>query len=237
MTVDEIIKQVRWCIDEESCNSSNLADVIDEKDDSYMDNIIRAKIPDALDWVSINAPSSFFSVGSSATTDMIKEYGTSSTDENKKVGYVKNWNSNENIGCISFPADSDGILRLVRLRGSDWHKAILKPFEEDSEEALMMFDDTACGTKDRPMAVIVRSNPTSILVQPPSSSFSVTFVKSVSETKGADGSVSYDIPKSFRSPLVYYLAFLLLSAYDDSKATIMYNIALQMLGATQGQNK
>ena len=58
MTVDEIIKQVRFCIDEESNNTSSLADVIDEKDDSYMDNIIKAKIPDALHWIAVTATSS-----------------------------------------------------------------------------------------------------------------------------------------------------------------------------------
>ena len=44
MKVDEIIKQVRWCIDEETSGTSFITD---DKDDVYMENIIRAKIPDA----------------------------------------------------------------------------------------------------------------------------------------------------------------------------------------------
>ena len=36
-----------------------------------------------------------------------------------------------------------------------------------------------------------------------------------------------------RLAFIYYLAFLLLSAYDDTKATQMYTIALQQLGVSQ----
>ena len=45
MKVEDIIKAVRWCIDEES---NNFSSITDEKDDLYMDNIIKAKINDAL---------------------------------------------------------------------------------------------------------------------------------------------------------------------------------------------
>lgn len=40
MKVEDIIKAVRWCIDEES---NNFSSITDEKDDLYMDNIIKAK--------------------------------------------------------------------------------------------------------------------------------------------------------------------------------------------------
>ena len=39
MKVEDIIKAVRWCIDEES---NNFSSITDEKDDLYMDNIIKA---------------------------------------------------------------------------------------------------------------------------------------------------------------------------------------------------
>ena len=48
MKVEDIIKAVRWCIDEES---NNFSSITDEKDDLYMDNIIKAKINDALHWI------------------------------------------------------------------------------------------------------------------------------------------------------------------------------------------
>ena len=44
---------------------------------------------------------------------------------------------------------------------------------------------------------------------------------------------SVEISDNFRGAFIYYLAFLLLSAYDDSKANQMYSIALQQLGANQ----
>ena len=64
MKVDEIIKQVRWCIDEETSGTSYITD---DKDDVYMENIIRAKIPDALHWIAITASASSVLSSSSST--------------------------------------------------------------------------------------------------------------------------------------------------------------------------
>lgn len=44
MTISEIINKVKWCIDHETHEDAKLAD---NGEDSYMDNIIRAKINDA----------------------------------------------------------------------------------------------------------------------------------------------------------------------------------------------
>ena len=41
------------------------------------------------------------------------------------------------------------------------------------------------------------------------------------------------LPFRLKNAFIYYLAFLLLSAYDDTKATQMYTIALQQLGVSQ----
>lgn len=229
MTVAEIIRQVRLCIDEESnCTSA----ITDEKDDVYMDNIIRAKIPDAVRWASVNAPASSFVFGDNDnSSSMLKEYATDG-EENQKMDYQQDWDAANNIGCISFPSGSP--VRLVRVRGKGWHKAVMAPFEEDSDEALMMYDETAKGTADNPVAVIVRTNPTKLLVQPASESFSASFVNAPSvDTSSDEGTESYSIPEVLRSSVVYYVAFLLLSAYEDSRATQMYNIALQQMGTSQ----
>ena len=66
MKIEDIIKQVRWCIDEESNNTSAITD---EKDDLYMDNIIKSKINDALHWIAITAASSSVFAESKKTSD------------------------------------------------------------------------------------------------------------------------------------------------------------------------
>ena len=82
MSIEEIIKAVRWCIDEESNNTS---EITDEKDDLYMDNIIKSKINDALHWIAITAASS--SVLSVSEKVVFKETASKKVDsENTESG-------------------------------------------------------------------------------------------------------------------------------------------------------
>lgn len=228
MTVDEIINQVRFCIDEESNNTSSLADVIDEKDDSYMDNIIKAKIPDALHWIAVTATSSTVLSNSKETSEKA-DSSTTSTDME-----VKAFEESDTIGIVEMPSNIS-VFNINRVRATGWHKAVV-PVEDTSDDALLMFDETAMGTIDRPQAAIMRTTPLKLLVQPKAETVTVSYVGVPTGTsKDTDEKESVDISDKFKSSFIYYLAFLLLSAYDDSKANQMYNIALQMLGANQSK--
>ena len=228
MTVDEIIKQVRFCIDEESNNTSSLADVIDEKDDSYMDNIIKAKIPDALHWIAVTATSSTVLSNSKETSEKA-DSSTTSTDME-----VKAFEESDTIGIVEMPSNIS-VFNINRVRATGWHKAVV-PVEDTSDDALLMFDGTAMGTIDRPQAAIMRTTPLKLLVQPKAETVTVSYVGVPTGTsKDTDEKESVDISDKFKSSFIYYLAFLLLSAYDDSKANQMYNIAIQMLGANQSK--
>lgn len=228
MTVDEIIKQVRFCIDEESNNTSSLADVIDEKDDSYMDNIIKEKIPDALHWIAVTATSSTVLSNSKETSEK-SDSSTTSTDME-----VKAFEGSDTIGIVEMPSNIS-VFNINRVRATGWHKAVV-PVEDTSDDALLMFDETAMGTIDRPQAAIMRTTPLKLLVQPKAETVTVSYVGVPTGTsKDTDEKESVDISDKFKSSFIYYLAFLLLSAYDDSKANQMYNIALQMLGANQSK--
>lgn len=216
MSIEEIIKAVRWCIDEESNNTS---EITDEKDDLYMDNIIKSKINDALHWIAITAASS------PVLSDSKSIGSTSDTIQ------VSDFDSNRNIGVITMPSNME-IITINRIRGASWYKAVT-PVEDTDDEALMMYDDTANGTIDRPQAAIMRENPIKILMQPKTSTAVITYV-------GVPKSVSTDvsttdvaIPDKLKNAFIYYIAFLLLSAYDDTKASQMYTIALQQLGVNQ----
>ena len=228
MKVDEIIKQVRWCIDEETSGTSYIAD---DKDDVYMENIIRAKIPDALHWIAITASASSVLSSSSST----QKNASSDVASTTATMTVTSFDGHEDIGVITMPS-SVSVFNINRVRGKGWHKAVI-PVEDTSDEALMMFDDTSKGTVDRPQASIMRVKPLQVLVQPMPSdgTISVSYVGVPTDvTKGSgDEEDSVEISDNFRGAFIYYLAFLLLSAYDDSKANQMYSIALQQLGANQ----
>lgn len=216
MSIEEIIKAVRWCIDEESNNTSEIAD---EKDDLYMDNIIKSKINDALHWIAITAASSPVlsdskSIGS--TSDTIR---------------VSDFDSNRNIGVITMPSNME-IITINRIRGVSWYKAVT-PVEDTDDEALMMYDDTAKGTIDRPQAAIMRENPIKILMQPKTSTAVITYVGVPKSVSTDVSTTDVSIPDKLKNAFIYYIAFLLLSAYDDTKASQMYTIALQQLGVNQ----
>ena len=232
MTVSEIIKQVRLCIDEESNNTSSIAEVIDEKDDSYMDNIIEAKIPDALHWLAVTAASSSVLSSSSSTTD------SSTTDSSTTELKVKAFENSSTIGVITMPSNIS-VFNINRVRGYGWYKAVV-PVEDTSDEACYMYDTNAMGTEDRPLAAIMRVSPLQILIQPIPSNKVVTVsyvgIPTGTTKDSESGTESVEISDTFKSAFIYYIAFLLLSAYDDSsKASQMYSIALQQLGVSQSK--
>lgn len=216
MSIEEIITAVRWCIDEESNNTS---EITDEKDDLYMDNIIKSKINDALHWIAITAASS------PVLSDSKSIGSTSDTIQ------VSDFDSNHNIGVINMPSNME-IITINRIRGASWYKAVA-PVEDTDEEALMMYDDTAKGTIDRPQAAIMRENPIKILMQPKTSTAVITYVGVPKSVSTDVSTTDVSIPDKLKNAFIYYIAFLLLSAYDDTKANQMYTIALQQLGVNQ----
>lgn len=218
MKVEDIIKQVRWCIDEESNNTSAITD---EKDDLYMNNIIKSKINDALHWIAITAASSSVFAESKKTSD------TSS-----KIS-VQDHDATKNIGIITMDENTE-IISISRVRGKEWFKAVI-PVEDTDNEAYMMFDESAMGTADRPQVVIMRENPIKILLQPKPTEAVVSFVGVPKNVDVSSETTDVAITDKLKNAFIYYLAFLLLSAYNDNKATHMYTIALQQLGVNTKQ--
>lgn len=219
MKVEDIIKQVRLCIDEESNNTS---EITDEKDDTYMDNIIKSKINDALHWLAITAASSPVLADS-------KKVDATTTSTIKVEEYV----AEKGIGIITMPSDTE-VIYISRVRGKGWFKAVV-PVEDIDDEALMMFDESAMGTADRPQAAIMRENPIKILLQPKPTEAVVSFVGVPKNVSISSSNTDVAIPDKLSNAFIYYLAFLLLSAYNDTKATQMYTIAMQQLGVSTKQ--
>jgi hypothetical protein len=216
MKVEDIIKAVRWCIDEESNNTS---EITDEKDDLYMDNIIKSKINDALHWIAITA-------ASSPVLSDSKKVDATTTSTIK----VESFDETRGIGSITMPSDTE-VINISRVRGEGWFKAVT-PVEDTDDEALMMYDDTAKGTADRPLATIMRENPIRILLQPIPDKAVISFVGVPKNVSITSDTTDVSIPDKLSNAFIYYLAFLLLSAYDDTKANQMYTIALQQLGVS-----
>lgn len=219
MTISEIINKVKWCIDHETHEDAKLAD---NGEDSYMDNIIRAKINDARRWFavatsqSVTLSSSPSSSSSSVTTLTITPYR----------GFP-------GIATITIPL-SLSTVTLTRVRLSSWHKAAI-PILDTSDDAMLMFDETAKGTADRPLATVMQGSPTRILVQPYTSTDTaeIVYIGIASDIDTSSDDTTVDIPIIHESAFIYYIAYLLLTAYQDPRAQAMFAIAVQLTGSKQ----
>lgn len=229
-----MIKAVRWAIDEEAASNSTgdngtfdgtfddsfqAASFYDTlvSDNILMNNIIKSKIGDALRWVCLYAPAELLTGndGSSSTgilVDVDDASATAITLNGATIG-----------GYVTVPLD---FIKIVRVRGAGWHRAVKELISEDSEEYLQLYDDSgAAATLDRPQAAIIERAQKRIEVYP-NASVSYTYVKDI--TVGVDyvsGSTAPLVPDKAKTSFVYYIAFLLLSAYGDERAPRMLDIA------------
>lgn len=215
MTVGEIIKEVKWCVDHETREDSKLSD---GGEDTYMDNIIKAKINYALRWVAVmTGQCTSLNTGGS---------GGLSVSQNTVITSVND------VGEVTVPAGISAT-DIQRVRLSIWCKAA-KPVDDTSDDAMLMFDDTAKGTVERPLATIVRGSTIKILVQPWKSGCTaeISYIGTNQTLQGTPGdSTNVNVSDTQRNAFIYYIAYLLLAAYEDPGAPTMLSIAVQSLGA------
>lgn len=220
MTISEIINKVKWCIDHETHEDAKLAD---NGEDSYMDNIIRAKINDARRWLA---------VATSQSTTLTSSPSSSSSSSVTTLT-ITPYDGFSGIATITIPK-SLSTVPISRVRLSSWHKSAT-PIPDTSDDALLMFDETAKGTADRPLATVMQGSPTRILVQPYTSTDTAEIVyigiSSDIDTSSDDSTV--EVPTIHESAFIYYIAYLLLTAYQDPRAQAMFAIAVQLTGSKQ----
>lgn len=220
MTISEIINKVKWCIDHETHEDAKLAD---NGEDSYMDNIIRAKINDARRWLAVAT--------SQSTTLSSSPSSSSSTSVTTLT--ITPYSGFPDIAIITIPT-SLSTVTLTRVRLSSWYKAAI-PILDTSDDAMLMFDDTAKGTVNRPLATVMQGSPTRILVQPYTSTDTAEIVyigiSSDIDTSSDDSTV--EVPTIHESAFIYYIAYLLLTAYQAPRAQAMLAIAVQLTGSKQ----
>lgn len=247
MTVANIIKAVRWCIDEEAVNAASLdgASAYDfdggtHTDIGLMNNIIRNKIPDALRWVCLYAPANM--LGGTDETGQ----ATGILVDAELSDQVTTDNGVELINatyCMKLKMPSN-FIKLVRVRVEGWHKAIKETISEDSEEYLQLFDENgATATEDRPVAVLVEKEQ-SVIELWPDITAGTFYVEVTFATAKVDNVIYTDnntekvaVPPQVKTAFIYYLAFLLLSAYDDSRSVRMMEIARMNLGLTTDKQR
>ena len=244
MKVGDIIKAVRWCIDEEVENYAKFANP-SAGDISYMDNIIKNKIGDALRWVCLYAPAELLTGSDIAGSDtgIIYEGEITTTDDitDESAGIVDGAPTSVTNNRFVLPSN---FIKLVRVRGNSWHRAIGgdSVLAEDSDEYLQLHDPTcAYATADRPQAALINKKRKELECWPSATKFEFSCVVSpatVNIEPSGTTPANVPIPPLVRSSFIYYLAFLVLSAYEDSRAARMLEIAKMNISRTENtQNK
>lgn len=208
MTVSEIIDRVRKAVDEEE----GYADY----ETGYMDNIIKASIHDALVWVNTYADPSLL-VGTTADSGCVQHEAL-------------------DVGTGGYITPTKSLLRIIRVRNTGWNKAVMTPVREDSEEYVMQADETARGDASRPIAAIIETVPRKLQVFPSKENdkVEVTYTYAPSVTVDDDDSV-IAITSGAQGALIYYLAYLLMIAYNDPRAGAMFSTAKMHAGITENK--
>lgn len=231
MDVEQIIKAVRWCYDEEAHNTASFSSASAD-DNTLMNNIIKSKIGDALRWICLYAPAEILDGSDEVSLEtgiLVDAELSDHTTSDNGVGII------EGAECLVMTMPPS-FIKLARVREVNWHRAIITPIAEDSEEYLQLHDPNgATATVERPQAAIRNKSTRQIELWPlpegDSFHVEVTFV--------ADPGNSYDtsspstkvaIPPKGKTAFIYYLAYLTLSAYEDSRAARMLEIAKMNIG-------
>lgn len=229
MLITDIISAVRYCIDEEVTNGSNLSYA---NDNTRMDNIIKAKIGDALRWVCLYAPADLLG-GTDDTAQNPVQTGIL-VDVTNAIPNSIVIDGHAVAGTLTMPND---FIKLARVRVSGWHRAVKVPLSEDSDEYLQLYDSNgATATADRPQAALIETSTRKLEVWPWGGSGIVpyTYVASVEpapiRTQPSGSIIGYAFPPKVKTAIIYYIAFLLLSAYADARAPRMLEIAKMNLG-------
>ena len=234
MSIEQIIKAVRLCYDEEAQNAADFSSASAD-DNTLMNNIIKSKIGDAVRWVCLYAPAELLGGTDETNTPtgilIDAELSDDVTSDNGVVLI-------EGTECLVLTMPVN-FIKLVRVRVLNWHRAVRVPIAEDSDEYLQLHDvNGATATIERPQAALRDKTTKQIELWPlpegDSFEVEVTYVTDPGYAYDSSTSLSTTIaiPPKVKTAFIYYLAFLTLSAYDDSRAQRMLDIARMNIALT-----
>jgi hypothetical protein len=213
MDISNIKSRVRLCIDE-GASTNDYAD-------TSMDAVIENSIDSAILWCARQAPLELLmQSGSGFIKDAeIKENGVTLT----------NGSDTNEPSTLTLPSD---FLRIARLRRDGWHKGITTLISEDSDEYLMLRDETATASLNRPIAVYI-AGASPYLELWDGVKHAVTtdahFSYVTSDLTTIKSGTNFTDDSQLGQAVIYYAAFLTLLAYGDSRAQGMSEVAMSIM--------
>lgn len=220
MDVSEIIKRVKAVIDE-LANLGN-QEVTGAENTQNLDDIIKDKIPYALNWVLENAPQN------KIESSMISSYTVGDVSlpgfPTAKKGY-------NNVVTVELP---DNFLRILSAKLDSWFYSPT-PVSEFSDVALMQQGRTTMGSPDKPVTVLCTEKGKNVLkmyTAEPDESMNVSIQMIIAPVVNSS-STSVNVPTKLVKSFIYYIAYLTLLAFRDASAASFYQVAASDLGAEE----
>lgn len=218
MQVSGLVSRVRAAIDELMVNDSGF--LSQSNDEINLDNIIKDKIADALQYVVENAP--LEKLG----TSLFKNLTDSQLESSFSI------DTTTLVGSLKLPTD---LLRIVEARLSTWAQ-FPAPESDTSQVYLMQSDEYAKGSWDRPVNILTYEGTDRVLKMFCAKTSSDTLVFTYIATPTVDtssASSTIDVPQLLESALVYEVAGMAMVAFRDQVAQSLFAIADRHIGITK----
>lgn len=218
--VDQLVRDVRICLDENDVQNSILAD---DSNTLQLDDIIKSKIGDAIDGIMTTAPLELVGDGEDMPVSDIKWEGGNSADD----GELR-------MCKVAKPED---YLRLVGAKMADWDYAVSETIPMNSDEYKQQKSRFAGlrGNPQRPVVAEVVSKDGNYLELYTSKSREVDFIKYIQRQSGKSDGAGVKLPSSaLYRVLVYQIAGLTCITLKDSEhAQTLFGIAEGLLAASE----
>lgn len=213
MDTSKIKSRVRLCIDE-GASTNDYAD-------TSMDAVIDNSIDSAILWCARQAPLELLMQSGSG---FIKD---AKIEENGVI--LTNGSDTNEPSKLTLPSD---FLRIARLRRDDWHKGITTPISEDSDDYLMLRDETVTASLNRPIAVYIAGASPYLELWDGETHKETTdahFSYVTSDLTTIKSGTNFTDDSQLGQAVIYYAAYLTLLAYGDSRAQRMLEVAMSMM--------
>lgn len=210
-SIEELIRDVRVCLDENAQQSALLASA---EYTLQLDDIIKSKIPEALDAVLLNAPNDLLGDGSEIPAGSA-ELGVRSAE----LGVVR----------LSRPAD---FLKLVAIKMPDWANevtTVINP-ESDLYKQQQSRYSGLRGSPERPVVAEVHSATGRVFELYTSHYKTPEYARYIKRYSMSSGSVVSLPNVSLYRPVIYQIAGLVCVTYKDmNQAQALFDIANGLL--------
>lgn len=224
--VDDIIKDVRICIDEIALNDSEFVGL---QDNSEMETIIRSKIIDALRYVHGNADWSFLEPDTVFTYKTPEEPSETPEQPEETPEEPISASIEENIGKVVLPAN---FMRLCYAQFASWPLFLTEPIYWNDKEYATLSNAYSTGSWERPKIAMTIHNGKTLELYKAKDENDIIQVGILTEPAITikDGKDSVFVSEKLERALIYYIAGLTLLTYNEQRADNFFNQAMVMMG-------